>query len=29
MSYFDASGRLERVFGHPDNAGFTGTKYYP
>lgn len=26
--YFDASGQLDHVTGHPQNAGFTGTKYY-
>lgn len=26
--YFGASGRLERVFGHSENAGFTSTKSY-
>lgn len=26
--YFTADGQIEKVFGHPKNSGFTGTKYY-
>ena len=26
--YLTSSGRIEKVFGHPGNSGFTGYKYY-
>ena len=26
--YFSDSGRIEKIVGHSDNSGFTGTKYF-
>ena len=26
--YLDSNGKLTKVYGHPGNAGFEGTKYY-
>lgn len=26
--YHDSNGKLTKVYGHPGNAGFEGTKYY-
>jgi len=26
--YFADSGRIEKVYGHPGNSGFVGTKYF-
>ena len=26
--YYDSNGKLTKVYGHPGNAGFEGTKYY-
>ena len=26
--YFDDNSRIEKVYGHPGNSGFVGTKYF-